>query len=123
MTSSALKMPQNQNKRNDDRDTRFSGEFSCKLIPNDNEGRKIPIRPIDVSRRGLGFLVREPLKVGTFFWLNVGSQRFRVELAYCNIHLGIDNLYRCGLFLREADGDLSEACRKAGLLADMNREG
>ena len=125
MTSSALKLriaaAQAANKRNDDRDDRFSGEFSCHLVPSDNEGRRIPIRPIDVSRRGLGFLVREPLKTGNFFWLVVGNVRFRVELAYCNIHLGIDNLYRCGLFLREADGDLSETCRKSGLLSDEFR--
>jgi hypothetical protein len=121
MSSPALKVQPAQYNRRDDRDNRFSGEFSCKLVPSDNEGRKIPIRPIDVSRRGLGFLVREPLKTGHFFWFHVGNVRYRVELAYCNIHLGIDNLYRCGLFLREADGDLSEACRKAGLLSDEFR--
>lgn len=106
------------NNRRDNRDPRFSGEFSLRLIPMDNDGRRIAIRPIDVSRRGLGFLVRENMRSGTFFWLLVGDQRYRVELAYCNNHLGIDNLYRCGLFLREADGDLSEVCIKAGLLRD-----
>lgn len=106
--------------RREQRDSRFSGEFSLKLIPSDNEGRRIAIRPIDVSRRGLGFLVRENLKQGSFFWLMVGEHRFRVELAYCNQHLGIDNLYRCGLFLREADGDLSETCWAVGLLSESH---
>ena len=119
--TTAYKLPKVQNARSDERDSRFSGEFSCRLVPSDNEGRKIPIRPIDVSRRGLGFLVREHLKNGMFFWLIVGNTRYRVELAYCNMHLGIDNLYRCGLFLREADGDLSDACRASGLLADEFR--
>ena len=109
------------NSRREDRDGRFSGEFSCKLIPNDNDTRRISIRPIDVSRRGLGFLSREKLKNGSFFWLMIGNSRFRVELAYCNNHLGIDNLFRCGLFLREADGDLSHSCRDAGLLSVEHR--
>jgi hypothetical protein len=107
----------NVNNRIDERDDRFSGEFSCKLIPSDNEGKKVPIRPLDVSRRGLGFLVREQLKSGGYYWLVVGEFKFRVEVAYCNSHLGIDNLFRCGLFLREADGDLAETCRRTGLLA------
>ena len=109
------------NKRRDDRDNRFSGEFNIRLVPSDNEGKKIPIRPIDVSRRGLGFLVRENLKTGGFYWLVIGNKRYRVELAYCNMHLGIDNLFRCGLFLREADGDLQESCHAAGLLSDEHR--
>lgn len=106
--------------RRDERDSRFSGEFTCRLIPSENEGKIIPIRPLDVSRRGLGFLVREPLKQGAFFWLVIGAQKYRVEMAYCNSHLGIDNLFRCGLFLREADGDLAVSCVKAGLLSDVN---
>ena len=108
-------------KRTDERDARFSGEFSLKLIPNDEPGRVVAVRPIDVSRRGLGFLVRESLRNGSFYTLQIGSQRFRVELAYCNGHLGIEGLYRCGLFLREADGNLHEACDRAGLLSDQHR--
>lgn len=107
--------------RRDERDSRFSGEFTCRLIPSENEGKIVPIRPLDVSRRGLGFLVREQVRQGGFYWLVIGSQKFRVEVAYCNSHLGIDNLFRCGLFLREADGDLSVTCEKAGLLSDTNR--
>lgn len=106
--------------RREDRDSRFSGEFTCRLIPNDNEGKLIPIRPIDVSRRGLGFLVREQLKQGGFYWLTIGGGKYRVEVAYCNTHLGIDSLFRCGLFLREADGDLSKNCERAGLLSNEN---
>jgi hypothetical protein len=104
--------------RREERLERFSGEFSCRLIANDDDTRQVPIRPLDVSRRGLGFLVREPLKPGGFFWLQVGKERFRTELAYCNGHLGIDNLYRCGLFLREADGDLAATFVRAGLLLE-----
>ena len=104
------------NQRTDERDGRFSGEYSCCLIPKDNEGKRVLIRPLDVSRRGLGFIVREPLKQGGYYWLVIGNTQFRVEVAYCNTHLGIDNLFRCGLFLREAEGDLTETCRACGLL-------
>lgn len=106
------------NQRREAREARFTGEFNCQLTPLDSESRRIAIRPMDVSRRGLGFLVREPLRMGALFWLVVGEERFRVELAYCNNHLGIDNLFRCGLFLRDADGDLAKACAKHGLLLD-----
>lgn len=107
--------------RQDARDERFSGEFTCRLIPSENDDKVVLIRPIDVSRRGLGFLAREGLKNGDFYWLFIGSSKYRVEVAYCNNYLGIDNLFRCGLFLREADGDLSQSCGKAGLLSDQNR--
>lgn len=103
--------------RSDERESRFSGEYSCWLIPKENEGKRVAIRPLDVSRRGLGFIVREPLKLGGFYWLVIGEVRFRVEVAYCNTHLGIENLFRCGLFLREAEGDLAATCRASGLLA------
>jgi hypothetical protein len=112
---------QQNNNRIDERDARFSGEFSCKLIPNDDEGKLVPIRPIDVSRRGLGFVTREPLKSGTFYWLEIDKHRYRVELAYCQVYLGIDNMFRCGLFLREAEGDLHASCDRAGLLSDKHR--
>ena len=107
--------------RIDQRDHRFNGGFSLRLIPNDNEGKIVPVRPIDVSKRGLGFLVREQLRSGGFYFLMIGKVRFRVEIAYCDTHLGIDNLFRCGLFLREAEGDLQGACQVAGLLADGHK--
>jgi hypothetical protein len=109
------------NNRREQRDARFSGEFSCKLMRTDDDSKLVSIRPIDVSRRGLGFLVREPLRSGMIFWLLLGQERFRVEVAYCNSHLGIDNLYRCGLFLREEHGDLADTCWRVGLLSDGNR--
>jgi hypothetical protein len=121
MTTMALPKrvePRGADQRREERIERFSGDFNCRLVPSEDESRQVAIRPIDVSRRGLGFLVREQLKPGGFFWLIIGKERFRTELAYCNGHLGIDNLYRCGLFLREADGDLAATCNRAGLLLE-----
>jgi hypothetical protein len=106
--------------RVDERDGRFSGEFSLKLMPLDEVGRVIAVRPVDVSRRGLGFLAKEPLRIGSLHILMIGSQKFRVELAYCASHLGIDGLYRCGLFLRDADGSLHGACLANGLISASN---
>jgi hypothetical protein len=107
-------------KRTDNRDDRFGGEFSLKLYPVDQVGKVIPVRPMDVSKRGLGFLCRESLRIGSLHTLVIGEHRFRVELAYCSSHLGIDGLYRCGLFLRDADGSLHVACEKQGLLMPEN---
>jgi hypothetical protein len=105
-------------KRIENRDSRFSGEYSCRLIPTDNRAQIVPIKPMDVSKRGLGFVAKEKLKSGAVYLLEVRDQRFRVEIAYCSGHLGIDNLYRCGLFLRDESGDISDTCKAAGLLSE-----
>lgn len=105
-------------KREERRDSRFSGEYSCRLIPTDNRNQIVPIKPMDVSKRGLGFVAKEKLKSGSVYLLEVKEQRFRVEIAYCSGHLGIDNLFRCGLFLRDESGDISVTCRVAGLLSE-----
>ena len=105
--------------RSDERDVRFKADFSLRLLPVEQAGKVIMVRPMDVSRRGLGFLSREPLKIGSIHTLLIGDYRFRVELAYCSSHLGIEGLYRCGLFLRDADGSLHSACEESGLLHDM----
>lgn len=109
---------QHLDKRRERRDSRFSGEYSLKLIPTDNKGQILPIKPIDVSKRGLGFVAKENLKSGAVYLLDINGSRLRVEIAYCSGHLGIDNLYRCGLFLRDEQGDISESCRAAGLLSE-----
>ena len=113
-----MAIPKTQDQRSEIRDDRFSGAFSCSLVPMVGGGKSIPIRPMDVSRRGLGFVVKEQLRVGQLFWLQMGDVRYRVELAFCGSYLGIDGLFRCGLFLREADGDLLATCLEIGLLAD-----
>lgn len=103
-------------KREETRHARFADAYTCRLVTLPPEEREIPIRPVDVSRRGFGFIIRESIKVGQCFWLGLDKRRFYVEVAYCGSHLGIDGLYRCGVFLREADGDLHQACEDLGLL-------
>lgn len=111
-----VQMTKMRDKRAEEREDRFNGEFSLSLVSLDNPDSNILIRPTDVSRRGLGFVVRENLKKGGIFWLVINRHKFRVELAYCHNHLGIEGLFRGGLFLREAEGDLREVCAMEGLL-------
>lgn len=103
-------------KRDETRHARFADAYTCRLVTLAPEEREIPIRPVDVSRRGFGFVIREPIKVGRCFWLKLEKRRYYVEVAYCGSHLGIEGLFRCGVFLREADGDLHKACEEIGLL-------
>jgi len=111
-----VQMTKSREKRSEDREDRFNGEYSLSLVSVENPTWKVLIRPTDVSRRGLGFIIRENLKRGGYFWLLINRHKFRVELAYCHNHLGIEGLFRGGLFLREADGDLREVCAAEGLL-------
>lgn len=113
-----VQMAKIREKRGEEREERFNGDFSLSLVSIENPQLSILIRPTDVSRRGLGFIVKENLKKGGYFWLVINRHRFRVELAYCHNHLGIEGLFRGGLFLREADGDLREVCFMEGLLLD-----
>jgi hypothetical protein len=104
--------------RLDAREGRFNGTFCMTLVHKESGHRSIPIRPVDVSKRGLGFFSKEPLTIGGFYLLVIAQRQYRVELAYCGNHLGIEDLFRCGLFLRESDGDLLQLCQAAGLLTD-----
>lgn len=99
----------------------FTPEFTCRLLAHD-ETTEVQIRPLDVSPRGLGFLANQEISPGSVYWLELGGRRYRVELAYCNNHLGIDDLFRCGLFLREENGNLTDECRSLGLLAEKGSE-
>ena len=106
--------------RKENREMFFQNEFPGHLLANDDEEVAIKLRPIDVSPRGLGFLTRTELKSGDFFWLVIQHHKIRVEVAYCHAHLGIDNLFRCGLFIREADGNLTSICRDLGLIQETD---
>lgn len=106
--------------RRESRETFFRDDFPGHLLANDDEEVAINLRPIDVSPRGLGFLTRTELKNGDYFWLVIKQHKIRVEVAYCHPHLGIDNLFRCGLFIREAEGNLTSICRDLGLIETDN---
>ena len=81
-------------------------------------GRDEPVdlRPVDVSRRGLGFITKTKLNPGDRIWLVINDFEIRVELAYCSSHLGIDNLFRCGLFTWDPNQDLTKIFRDMDLI-------
>jgi hypothetical protein len=83
-----------------------------------NGDRLINVRPTDVSRRGLGFIAREPLPHGGQFWLEIDEARLRVEVTHCHSHLGIENMFQCGVFTRDPDVDLEQVFAGLGLLEE-----
>lgn len=77
------------------------------------------MRPIDVSRRGFGFILGARVEMGAQYWLELGQHRLRVEVAYCESHLGIDNLFKCGVYTRDPEVDFEKIFGAMGLLAEL----
>jgi hypothetical protein len=88
----------------------FPGQLICKKT-----GTVFVIKPTDVSLRGLGFMANQNLEPGAY-WLKFENKKISVELIYSESHLGIDNLFRCGLFVRDPDEDLRLTFEALGLL-------
>lgn len=87
-------------------DTRFRTKnvtFPGRLV-HMKTGTAYQFRPVDVSARGLGFFVNAEIAKGIYF-LEFPDGHVNVEVIYCHGHLGIDNLFRAGLFVR--DGSFS----------------
>ena len=104
--------------RNETRRYRVVGYFPGKLTTLD--GRALPaLRPIDVSRRGFGFILGMSVQMGAQYWLHLGDKRLHVEVAYCESHLGIDNLFKCGIYTRDPEINLEHLFGSLGLLAEL----
>lgn len=106
-----------RSKRTEPRRFRVSSRALGRLVSM-NGDRLIPVRPTDVSRRGLGFIARESLPLGGHFWLEIDEARMRVEITHCHSHLGIDNMYQCGVFTRDPDIDFEQIFASLGLLEE-----
>ena len=106
-----------RSKRTELRRFRVSSRALGRLVSM-NGDRLINVRPTDVSRRGLGFIAREPLPHGGQFWLEIDEARLRVEVTHCHSHLGIENMYQCGVFTRDPDVDLEQVFAGLGLLEE-----
>ncbi len=104
----AVMNEQRQDIRYTSRDN-YTAQLVCRVTQ-----RTLKIRAVDVSRRGMGFMVNEELPMGSQYELIVESHRINIEVAYCVNHLGIDDLYRGGLFARDAAVDLIDIFRKMG---------
>jgi hypothetical protein len=103
--------------RHETRRFRVSNDFSGSLQTVDGS-RSLRVRAIDVSRRGFGFIATEALQIGKHMWLEVGGQKLKVEVAYCESHLGIDHMYKCGVFVRDLDINLELVFSQNGWLAE-----
>lgn len=71
-------------------------------------------RPVDVSNRGVGILTNIELKPGSKVTWTLSNQPVQLEVMYCESHLGIDAIYRVGLFSRELENNLVSLVREAG---------
>lgn len=96
---------------------RVSSDFSGSLLTGDGT-RQLRVRAVDVSRRGFGFIASEALQIGRHMWLEVGGHKLKVEVAYCESHLGIDHMYKCGVFVRDLDINLESLFGQYGWLAE-----
>ena len=88
-------------------------EFSLIVL---ESGEKISIIGVDASQRGFGFIAKQELKAGKVYWLAIGSRRFSFEISHCESHLGIDNKFRCGGFIRDPAADVSKVLAELNLI-------
>lgn len=102
----ADRLDNHKNKRHDERSLLEEQTLEDALVCN-TSGACYSIRPVDISKRGLGFLVHKHLTPGRY-QLRIKDHKFDVEVIYCNNHLGIESLFRCGLFVRNPDISLVE---------------
>lgn len=101
------------------RQSTISGPLPGRLVENGTE-RKIEAWPLDVSPRGLGVLIKVPLIPGARLSFFTETKTITLEVVNCQPHLGIDNLYRVGLFVRDQDENLHETFQKLGLLTELS---
>lgn len=102
--------PKYLEKREHDRHEASGEPFPGKIVVL-SSGDSITARLMDVSARGLGLLVRVPLKHGERLHIEISSRSFTLEVVYSEPYLGIDNLHRIGLFARDQDVDLDAALK------------
>ncbi len=99
------------------RQSTISGALPGNLVEHGTE-RKIEAWPLDVSPRGLGVLIKMHLAPGTRLQFKTHNISISLEVINCQAHLGIENLYRCGLFVRDPDINLQQTFASLGLLPE-----
>ncbi len=82
-------------------------------------GKGISIIGVDASHRGFGFISEKEFKIGKIFWLSLGTRRFSFEVSHCESHLGIENRFRCGGFIRDSAADVCNVLTELNLLVQI----
>jgi hypothetical protein len=100
--------------RNDIRHYYLGDDFPGRFVTADGKS-EVNGRLVDVSRRGIGVVAKAELRYGTQVVLILGKRRIAFEVIYGASHLGIEGMYRVGMFSREVDCDLIAVFREAGL--------
>jgi hypothetical protein len=108
-------MIRNIEDRRESRQNNVNDDFPGVFVASDTN-QKFHGRPIDVSPRGLGIIAEISLRQGSIVVLSLGNYRIRLEVMYCNSHLGIENMFKCGLFSRENDANLQLIFTELGLV-------
>ena len=78
--------------------------------------RTLSVRPIDVSRDGMGVLIREELKQGSFVILRTDLEDIRLQVAWTQEDFGKQDLFRYGLVTTDSKVDLEQLFRSRGCL-------
>lgn len=99
-----------------DHERRALADNSLFSLINLESGEKITIIGVDASHRGFGFIAEQSFKPGKVFWLTIGARRFSFEISHCESHLGIDNRFRCGGFVRDSTADVCDVLSELKLL-------
>lgn len=103
------------NTRHEPKRFRLHRDSPIKLL--DLAGHSVKgLRPIDVSRRGFGFMASHPMEPGVQMTLAVKDKVIKVEVAYCHSHLGIENMFRCGVFVRDPEENLETLFTNLGFI-------
>ena len=77
---------------------------------------QISARPMDVSKRGLGLVISQSLPIGSVVWFCFDDKRIKLEVAYCNSHLGIENVFKCGFYSKDPDCSLEDIFLRKGMI-------
>lgn len=77
--------------------------------------RPVSMRVRDVSRRGMGLVVRHPVENGQRLRLEIDGQKVFFEVAWHHPYLGIEGMFVCGVFSRQPDLDLVRLLQAVGV--------
>lgn len=92
------------------------GEFPAKLHGEDN-AKEYTFLPVDISQKGIGFLVSPAPEIGQFLQLRFVDQTVQLLCRHVDPMVsesirGFDEIRRCGFALHHPDLDLVALCSR-----------